>query len=154
MAETHINERGRTPFKWDKAWVAVAIILALVAALDPGNLWPAIRFTFDALLSTAPFILFAVLAVAYLKATGAESLLAAAFDGRETRMIFMAAALGGLSPFCDWAWSTWSTTGPRRHGSTPCGRCPGAASTSPTTLSAATPSTRCGAAWRGTVACS
>ena len=100
MADTHIHEPGRAPFKWDKAWVAVAIILALVAALDPGNLWPAIRFTFDALLSTAPFILFAVLAVAYLKATGAESLLAAAFDGRETRMIFMAAALGGLSPFC------------------------------------------------------
>jgi uncharacterized membrane protein YraQ (UPF0718 family) len=50
--------------------------------------------------STAPFIIFAVLAVAYLKATGAETLLARAFEGAQTRMIVFAALLGGLSPFC------------------------------------------------------
>jgi uncharacterized membrane protein YraQ (UPF0718 family) len=50
--------------------------------------------------STAPFIAFAVLAVAYLKATGAETLLAKAFEGNPARMIVMAALLGGLSPFC------------------------------------------------------
>ena len=41
-----------------------------------------------------------MLAVGYLKATGAEALLAKAFEGREVRMIAMAALLGGLSPFC------------------------------------------------------
>ena len=50
--------------------------------------------------STAPFIIFAVLAVAYLKATGAETLLARAFEGVQTRMIVLAALLGGLSPLC------------------------------------------------------
>ena len=41
-----------------------------------------------------------MLAVAYLKATGAENLLAKAFEGNPARMIVMAALLGGLSPFC------------------------------------------------------
>mgnify|MGYP002627980959 FL=1 len=41
-----------------------------------------------------------MLAVGYLKATGAESTLARAFEGREIRMIFMAAVFGGISPFC------------------------------------------------------
>ena len=41
-----------------------------------------------------------MLAVGYLKATGAESTLARAFEGRDIRMIFMAAVFGGISPFC------------------------------------------------------
>ena len=53
-----------------------------------------------ALWHTAPFITFAVLAVAYMKASGAETLLAKAFEGRQARMIVLAALLGGLSPFC------------------------------------------------------
>ena len=35
-----------------------------------------------------------------MKATGAENLLARAFEGREVRMIVLAALMGGLSPFC------------------------------------------------------
>ena len=61
---------------------------------------PTVSFTATALWHTAPFIAFAVLAVAYMKATGAETLLARAFEGRQTRMIVLAALLGGLSPFC------------------------------------------------------
>ncbi|NRB04024.1 MAG: permease, partial [Rhodobacteraceae bacterium] len=57
-------------------------------------------FAGKALANTAPFILFAVLAVAYLKASGAENLLAKAFEGNPARMIVLAALLGGLSPFC------------------------------------------------------
>ncbi|SNR33683.1 permease [Puniceibacterium sediminis] len=83
-----------------KPWLAAALILAVIALLDNAQFWPTVGFTVTALWNTAPFILFAVLAVAYLKATGAESLLARAFEGRETRMILFAALLGGLSPFC------------------------------------------------------
>ncbi len=100
MAETHIQP---TPTAWkrmDKAWLALIIILALVGILDTAQLWPTITFAADALLHTMPFIVFAVLAVAYLKATGAETLLARAFEGPQARMIIMAALLGGLSPFC------------------------------------------------------
>ncbi len=86
--------------KIDKAWLAFGLILLIVAVLDPDQFFPTARFTAEALLNTAPFILFAVFAIGYLKATGAENLLAKAFEGRETRMILFAALLGGLSPFC------------------------------------------------------
>lgn len=82
------------------AWRVILALPILLAILDPAELWPTIEFAAGALWSTAPFILFAIGAVAYLKATGAEALLAKAFEGREARMIIMAALLGGLSPFC------------------------------------------------------
>ncbi len=84
----------------DKAWLAFALILLAVAILDTPQFIPTIEFASGALLHTAPFILFAVFAIGYLKATGAENVLAKAFEGRETRMIVFAALLGGLSPFC------------------------------------------------------
>ncbi|MCP9480458.1 permease [Shimia sp. CNT1-13L.2] len=84
----------------DKAWLALVLILIAVAVLDFPQLRPTIGFGIEALLSTAPFILFAIFAIGYLKASGAENLLAKAFEGRETRMIVMGALLGGLSPFC------------------------------------------------------
>lgn len=92
--------RQFSPPKIDGAWLAVIILLAGLAALDPAQLPKSLRFAAGALANTAPYILFAVLAVAYLKASGAESLVAKAFDGRQVRMIILAALMGGLSPFC------------------------------------------------------
>ncbi|NNE53015.1 MAG: permease, partial [Sulfitobacter sp.] len=99
MADTtHSHGPSR---RWNPgAWGVIAGILVLIAALAPGTLWPTITFTAGALGGTAPFIAFAVLAVAYLKASGAETLIARAFEGNPARMIVMAALLGGLSPFC------------------------------------------------------
>ncbi|WP_137699729.1 permease [Marimonas lutisalis] len=91
----------RFPFRsLDKAWLALGLILLAVAVLDFAQLWPTVTFAAAALGRTAPYILFAVLAVGWLKATGAENLLARAFEGREARMIVLAALFGGLSPFC------------------------------------------------------
>ena len=42
----------------------------------------------------------AILLIAGLKASGAEGIVGAAFQGNETRMILFAAAIGGLAPFC------------------------------------------------------
>ena len=84
----------------DKAWLALALILLAVAILDLPQLQPTVTFALGALTRTAPYIAFAVLAVAYMKATGAENLLAKAFEGRETRMIVLASLFGGLAPFC------------------------------------------------------
>lgn len=81
-------------------WVLAAGILALVALLDPAQFQSVLSFAAAALLSTSKYILFAVLLLAYLKATGAEAMVAKAFEGREVRMIFMAALFGGLAPFC------------------------------------------------------
>jgi len=84
----------------DKAWLAILLIPLALALFDPGQIWPTVTFALGALGHTGLFIVFAVLAVAYMKATGAEALLAKAFEGREMRMIGLAALLGGLSPFC------------------------------------------------------
>ena len=86
--------------KTGRVWLAVLAILAAVALLDPAQFRPSVSFTLGALANTLPFIAFAVLAVAVLKATGADALVARAFVGRESRMIVLAALVGGLAPFC------------------------------------------------------
>lgn len=84
----------------DKVALAVGAILLAIAIFAPQTLVPTLSQTADSFAHTLPFILFAVLAIAGLRATGAERLLDGAFAGRETRMIFVGALAGGLSPFC------------------------------------------------------
>lgn len=86
--------------KIDSVWIAIVAILVGVALIDFARLDDVIGFAIKALGGTLPFIGFAVFAIAFLKATGAENLLAKAFEGNPARMIVMAALLGGLSPFC------------------------------------------------------
>ena len=84
----------------DRVWLATGAIVLLVALLDFARVDDVVVFALNALAGTLPFITFAVLAIAYLKATGAENILAKAFEGNPVRMIILAALLGGLSPFC------------------------------------------------------
>ncbi|MFQ6548916.1 permease [Aestuariibius sp. 2305UL40-4] len=81
-------------------WALIAAILAAVALLDPDNLGSILTSATTSLARTTPYIAFAVLLIAWLKAAGAEAMIAEAFKGRETRMIVLAAMLGGLAPFC------------------------------------------------------
>ena len=62
-----------------------------------------IGFALKALSNKVPFILFALLAVAYIKAPSAENVIARAFEGAEGRIMNLAAMLGGVSPFCSCA---------------------------------------------------
>jgi len=92
---------GRLALKWLKTpWAVSVALLVAVALLDPANFGAVVEFAITALASTGRYILFAVLLLAYLKATGAEVMVARAFEGREIRMIFLAALFGGLAPFC------------------------------------------------------
>ena len=84
----------------DKAWLVIVLIPVLLAIFDMPQLMPTVIFAGKAILHTGIFIIFAVLAVGFLKASGAETILAKAFEGREVKMILMASLLGGLSPFC------------------------------------------------------
>ena len=84
----------------DKAWLAIGLIPALLALIDPAQVLPTVRFAGEEFLRTGVFIACAVLAVACLKATGAEALLSKAFAGPEMRMIALGALVGGLAPFC------------------------------------------------------
>ena len=81
-------------------WGLVIAIPLAVTILDPGNLQAILDIAISALAGTAPFIAAAVVLIAGLKATGSTALVARAFEGRESRMIVLAALLGGLAPFC------------------------------------------------------
>ena len=87
-------------WKVDRVWLLVALLPVALAVFDTQQSIETIRFAAGAMGHTGIFIAFAVLAVGALKASGAEAILARAFEGREVRMIAMAAMLGGLSPFC------------------------------------------------------
>lgn len=81
-------------------WVLILLIPLAVGLLDPAQLDPILRIAIGAFGGTLPYVTVAVVLIAYLKATGAEAVVAKAFEGRETRMVFLAALLGGLAPFC------------------------------------------------------
>ena len=63
-------------------WAFILIVLAGVALLDPGNFGFTIGFAWRALLGTLPYIVAAVLLLAYLKAAGADVMVTRAFQGR------------------------------------------------------------------------
>ena len=81
-------------------WAITLGVPVAVGLLDPQNLMPVLRFATGAFLGTLPYIVFAVLLIAWLKSAGAEGVIARAFKGRESRMIVLAALFGGLAPFC------------------------------------------------------
>ncbi|WP_421853418.1 permease [Oricola sp.] len=81
-------------------WTIVVLVPLIVAILDPANLVPVVTFAAKAFAGTLPYIAFAVILIAWLKASGAEAMVGRAFQGRENRMILLAALLGGLAPFC------------------------------------------------------
>ncbi|MGI9434318.1 MAG: permease, partial [Geminicoccaceae bacterium] len=81
-------------------WGLIILIPVSVLILDPDNARTILAIAAQALLGTLPYILAAVLLIAWLKASGAEAMIARVFEGREVRMIFLAALFGGLAPFC------------------------------------------------------
>ena len=81
-------------------WGLILAVPLAVAALDPPNLPDILGIALGAFSGTLPYVAAAVVLIAGLKATGATALVAGAFEGRETRMIVLAALLGGLAPFC------------------------------------------------------
>lgn len=81
-------------------WTFIAAIPLLVLLLDPERLLEVLQIAGTALAGTAPYVALAVLLIAWLKAADADALVARAFEGRENRMIVLAALFGGLAPFC------------------------------------------------------
>ncbi|MEM7046366.1 MAG: permease [Pseudomonadota bacterium] len=79
--------------------VSLALVLA-VAVFDPAKVTSFIQTAGRALIGTAPYIMFAVALIATLKATGSQAIIGQLFVGKERRMIVLAAAFGGLAPFC------------------------------------------------------
>nr|WP_321335077.1 permease [Breoghania sp.] len=91
--------RGLKPWL-TSPWALITYLVAGLALLDPGQVLPIGEIALRALVGTLPYIVLAVLLLAYLKAAGAEAMISQAFKGRETRMIVLATLFGGLAPFC------------------------------------------------------
>lgn len=84
----------------DWAWAFTGLILLAVGLFAPSDFGGILGKAVSSLLGTLPYIAFAIFAVAYLKATDAEALVAKAFTGSQVRMIVMASLIGGIAPFC------------------------------------------------------
>lgn len=84
----------------DRCWAFIGIMLMLLGVFLPDQALNSLRFLIAALLNVFPFLLLSVALAAYVKASGADHLIARAFQGRTSLMILLAAAMGALSPFC------------------------------------------------------
>lgn len=84
----------------DPAAALVFVVLATLAASDPPQVWPSLRFVLDSLVHIAPYLLVSIAVTAYARASGADQLIARAFQGHLVGMVVMASLLGALSPFC------------------------------------------------------
>ena len=84
----------------EKVWLVSAAILVLLFFLAPTLGLTTTGFVAQNLANVAPFLALYVGIAAYAGATGADGLIARAFTGSPVMMIFVAAVVGGLSPFC------------------------------------------------------
>ena len=85
---------------YDRAWTGIAVIFAALALIVPAHAVDSFERTAENLIRTSPFMVLAILLLAYLRASGADALLARAFIGRTPRMILFASIVGTVTPLC------------------------------------------------------
>jgi uncharacterized membrane protein YraQ (UPF0718 family) len=90
----------KSAVRFTSVWLLIVLIPLVVCTFDSQQLGTILQIAVNGFIATLPYIAVAVVLIATLKATGAESIVAKAFEGREVRMIYFAALLGGLAPFC------------------------------------------------------
>ncbi len=100
----HTGLSGRTGWPngiaFDRVVVALLAALALLAVVDASQAGRSLAFTLQSLVETAPYLIGSIAIAAAATASGADGVIARAFQGRQSLMILFAALLGGLSPFC------------------------------------------------------
>ncbi|MEQ8356079.1 MAG: permease [Kiloniellaceae bacterium] len=84
----------------DRVWLTLGLFFAALAIALPGQAADSLAFTLDAFLRLLPFLLLSVLLAAWLKAAGADSLVAGMVDRAPLAALVIAAAAGSFSPFC------------------------------------------------------
>ncbi|MBD1996652.1 permease [Leptolyngbya sp. FACHB-541] len=100
MTTNVVTRLNRSVRQLDGVFLAIALILIVLAILVPPQASDSIRFVLKNLLKVAPFLFLSIGIAAYAQATGADNLIAKAFQGRVSVMIPVAALIGALSPFC------------------------------------------------------
>lgn len=94
---TRLNHSVR---RFDGVFLAIALILLTLILIAPSQVSATLQFTLGSLWHVAPFLLLSIGIAAYAQASGADNLIAKAFQGRIAVMIPVAALFGALSPFC------------------------------------------------------
>ncbi|MEL6262200.1 MAG: permease [Cyanobacteria bacterium J06554_11] len=84
----------------DGVILAIALILLTLTFTVPSQASASLRFALSSLWHVASFLLLSIGIAAYATASGADNLIAKAFQGKVAVMIPVAALFGALSPFC------------------------------------------------------
>lgn len=104
MSDLSVQQRptppGRLIAKTDKVAVAIIAIFLALLVIDMPQAGASLRFLIEQVVHVAPFLLASILIAAFATASGADNLIAKAFSGRDLQMVFAAALMGALSPFC------------------------------------------------------
>jgi len=84
----------------DRAAAAILLMLLALALIDVDQLWASLTFVARAIANVAPWIALSVTIAAYASSSGADHLIAKAFQGRLVVMVVLASIFGAFSPFC------------------------------------------------------
>ena len=79
--------------------ISLAIIITL-GFISPSQAIDSFFSTLSALIRISPFVILSVVVAAYLKASGADQIVASTFQGKPIKAIAVASIFGALSPFC------------------------------------------------------
>ncbi|MEM9121564.1 MAG: permease [Cyanobacteria bacterium P01_F01_bin.56] len=100
MASNVLTRFNRSVRQFDGVALAIALIFLVLIFLVPAQAAESLRFTLKNLWEVAPFLLLSIGIAAYAAASGADNLIAKAFQGKLVVMIPVAALFGAFSPFC------------------------------------------------------
>jgi uncharacterized membrane protein YraQ (UPF0718 family) len=100
MTTNALTRFQRSVRQFDGVALAIALVLLVLMLWVPAQASSSLAFTLNSLWEVAPFLLLSIAIAAYAAASGADKLIAKAFQGRITVMIPVAAMFGALSPFC------------------------------------------------------
>ncbi|NEZ66927.1 permease [Leptolyngbyaceae cyanobacterium CCMR0082] len=100
MTSTVFNRFNRSVQQLDKVFITIVLIFLALAILVPPQFSGSLGFLVSGLVQVSPFLLLSIGIAAYAQASGADNLIAKAFQGRISVMIVVASLFGALSPFC------------------------------------------------------
>ena len=100
MTSTGLNRFNRSVRQLDRVFVVIVVILLALAILVPAQMTNSLGFMLKNLVLVSPFLMLSIGIAAYAQASGADNLIARAFQGRISVMIGVASLVGALSPFC------------------------------------------------------
>ena len=91
---------NRSVRRLDGVFLAIALVLLMLALLAPLQASASLSFTVKSFWSVVPFLFLSIGIAAYAQASGADNLISRAFQGHVSIMVLVASLFGALSPFC------------------------------------------------------